>query len=71
MSHVLYEQDHMPQPNPMCPPELLLPLADTVADHEGLHLSTDGDNLVGRAENGKLVHAYHPSTILVTLTGCI
>ena len=66
MTHVLYEEDHLPQPNPLVHPDLPLPLADTVADHQGLHLSTDGDNLVGRAANGKPVHPHNWSTTLAT-----
>ncbi|KAL3160385.1 hypothetical protein ABBQ32_010710 [Trebouxia sp. C0010 RCD-2024] len=54
MSHVLYEEDHLPKPDQLTAPDLPLPLAGTVADHQGLHLTTDGDNLVGRAENGMI-----------------
>lgn len=69
MSHVLYEEDHLPEPDPLTAPELPLPLAGTVADHQGLHLSTDGDNLVGRAENGKLCSLSSVSTILMASSG--
>lgn len=69
MSHVLYEEDHLPKPDQLTAPDLPLPLAGTVADHQGLHLTTDGDNLVGRAENGKLCSLTSLSTTLVASVG--
>ncbi len=57
MSHAVYEEEYLgnfPRANTFSAAEVPLPLPETAADHQGLYLSTDGDQLIGRAENGKL-----------------
>ena len=55
MSHVVYEEEYLgnfPKPETFSEAEVALPLPTRAAEHQGLCLSTDGDQLVGRAENG-------------------
>ena len=62
MSHVLYEEEYLgnfPKAETFSEVELPLPLPDQAAEHQGLFLSTDGDQLLGRAENGGLAFTCH------------
>lgn len=55
MSHVVYEEEYLgnfPRPETFTQAEVPLPVPTRAAEHQGLHLSTDGDQLVGRAQNG-------------------
>lgn len=55
MSHVVYEEEYLgnfPKPETFSEAEVALPLPTRPAEHQGLCLSTDGDQLVGRADNG-------------------
>ncbi|DBB07120.1 TPA: hypothetical protein ACH3X1_011694 [Trebouxia sp. C0004] len=55
MSHAVYEEEYLgnfPKTETFTDAEVPLPLPDRAADHQGLYLSTDGDQLVGRADNG-------------------
>ena len=55
MSHVVYEEEYLgnfPKPETFSEAEVPLPLPTRPAGHQGLCLSTDGDQLVGRADNG-------------------
>lgn len=55
MSHVVYEEEYLgnyPKPETFSEAEVALSLPTRAAEHQGLYLSTDGDQLVGRAENG-------------------
>lgn len=55
MSHVVCEEEYLgnfPKPNMFSEAEPALPLPTRAAEHQGLCLSTDGDQLLGRADNG-------------------
>ncbi|KAL3156915.1 hypothetical protein ABBQ38_001177 [Trebouxia sp. C0009 RCD-2024] len=55
MSHVVYEEQDLgnfPKSETYGEAEVPLALPTEAASHQGLYLSTDGDQLVGRAENG-------------------
>lgn len=55
MSHAVYEEEYLgnfPKTETFANAEVPLPLPDRAADHQGLYLSTDGDQLLGRADNG-------------------
>ncbi len=55
MSHAVYEEEYLgnfPKTETFTDAEVPLPLPDRAADHQGLYLSTDGDQLLGRANNG-------------------
>ncbi|KAL3156911.1 hypothetical protein ABBQ38_001175 [Trebouxia sp. C0009 RCD-2024] len=55
MSHVVYEEEYLgnfPKPETCKEAELPLAFPTAAVTHQGLYLSTDGDQLVGRAENG-------------------
>ena len=55
MSHVVYEEEYLgnfPRAELFRDAEVPLSLPDRAAEHQGLYLDTDGDHLVGRAENG-------------------
>ncbi|KAL3146325.1 hypothetical protein ABBQ32_003018 [Trebouxia sp. C0010 RCD-2024] len=55
MSHVVYEEEYLgnfPKPETFSEADLPLALPTSAVSHQGLCLSTDGDQLVGRAENG-------------------
>ena len=55
MSHAVYEEEYLgnfPKTETFTDAEVPLPLPDRAADHQGLYLSTDGDQLLGRADNG-------------------
>lgn len=55
MSCPLYEEEHLPHfPGARACAGLPLPPPTRAAEHQGLFLDTDGDRLVGRAENGML-----------------
>ena len=62
MSHAVYEEEYLgnfPRSETFLDVDLPLPLPSRAAAHQGLYLSTDGDQLLGRAENGdpRAVHA--------------
>ncbi|DBA70062.1 TPA: hypothetical protein ACH3X2_012309 [Trebouxia sp. C0005] len=57
MSHAVYEEEYLgnfPKTETFANAEVPLPLPDRAADHQGLYLSTDGDQLLGRADNGMM-----------------
>ncbi|KAL0045136.1 hypothetical protein WJX82_009684 [Trebouxia sp. C0006] len=57
MSHAVYEEEYLgnfPKTETFTDAEVPLPLPDRAADHQGLYLSTDGDQLLGRADNGMM-----------------
>lgn len=56
MSHVVYEEEYLgnfPRAETFTSAEVPLPLPDRAAVDQSLYLSTDGDQLLGRAENGE------------------
>lgn len=55
MSHAVYEEEYLgnfPRPETFGEAEVPLPLPTEAVSHQGLHLTTDGDQLMGRAQNG-------------------
>lgn len=57
MSHAVYEEEYLgnfPKTETFTNAEVPLPLPGRAADHQGLYLSTDGDQLLGRADNGMM-----------------
>lgn len=58
MSHAVYEEEYLgnfPKTETFTNAEVPLPLPGRAADHQGLYLSTDGDQLLGRADNGDML----------------
>ena len=55
MSHAVYEEENLgnfPEEETFTQAEVPLPLPDRAAEQQALYLSTDGDQLIGRADNG-------------------
>lgn len=63
MSHTVYEEGNLgnfPRPSALSAENApMLPPPTRAACHQGLYLDTDGDGLIGRAENG--MYLLHPS----------
>lgn len=70
MSHVVYEEEYLgnfPKPETFSEADLPLALPTSAVSHQGLCLSTDGDQLVGRAENGMKCCSMYPTSCSVAL----
>ena len=74
MSHVVYEEEYLgnfPKPDTFGEAEVPLALPTEAVSHQGLYLSTDGDQLVGRAENGtNALHLLSSSCPVALLHRC-
>ena len=57
MSHTVYEEEYLgnfPNADSYEAGQVPLPLPTRAAAHQGLYLDADGNQLIGRAENGEL-----------------
>ena len=56
MSHTVYEEEYLgnfPYAESYEPGQVPLSLPTRAAAHQGLYVDADGDQLIGRAENGE------------------